>query len=156
MDRWFWLFFPIPTVFGVRQTWRLDPFVSVSQPGRGDALARLRAQWGHESSHLEPVSSPQPARTAVTSEWPGRSGSVGRHAEEGCVICSILRLGCCGAAEIDPYGGVTLIRRRDASAKSASASVESVISHTASQTDESVAHKRLFSMSQTLLRMREN
>lgn len=41
--------FPIPTVFGLRQAWWLDPFVSVSQRGRGDALARVRAQWGHES-----------------------------------------------------------------------------------------------------------
>lgn len=45
-------------------------------------------------------------------------------------MCSILEQGCCRAAEIDPVRGVTLIHRQDASAKSAAASVESLISHT--------------------------
>lgn len=43
------VFFAIPAVFVVRQSWLLDPFVSVSQRDRGEALARVRAQWGHES-----------------------------------------------------------------------------------------------------------
>lgn len=82
------LFCRIATLLSVIPAGQLDPLVPVSQTDRGDALAGVRAQWGHESQHLEPVSSPQPGRTAVTSDRRGRCDSVAQRKER-CVICSI-------------------------------------------------------------------
>lgn len=60
------------------------------------------------------------------SEWPGRRDSVGHHTEEWCVICSISRLGCCRAAEIDLYGVSLWFADETRVQQSAAVSVECV------------------------------